>query len=67
VGIARTRIARVAGVLATVAVALTAATGANAQLAPPDGVSPITPDGTTISLVKSPCVCQPVGRVTKAP
>jgi hypothetical protein len=64
VSTAKTRIARIAGPLAAVAVALTAATAANAQLVPSTGLTPVTQDGPTLSIVKSgpPCTCLPLAQ-----
>jgi hypothetical protein len=59
---AKTRTARIAGPLAAFAVALTAATAANAQLVPSTGLTPVSQDGPTLSIVKSapPCACLPL-------
>ena len=59
---AKTLTARIAGPLAAVALALTAASAANAQLVPSTGLPPVTQDGPTMSIVKlgPPCGCLPL-------
>jgi hypothetical protein len=60
----QTRTTRIAGALATVAVALTAASASSAALVLPTGPNPVTQDGLTKLIQKGgpPCVCQPVDR-----